>query len=277
MPDARRLFVILNFTDLAQMKIALLTSSSLNPFRIATLLPILRDSRFSVDSAIIDDRPGKSILEKTKRNLKKGRGGYVLIMAFQKVFGKKEPIVDTEKFCKDHGISIYRTSDIYSQAALDFIREKKFDILLLTGGYGILREPLLSVARHGILSYHHGDMRKYRGQPPAFWELYNGEKEMGVTVQILTAGLDCGIPVVEKTITINRGDTLKKLTEKAYSESIPMMYEALLKIEGGIQLPGKIENPGKIYTIPNLRQWMTMRCRMLVAGCWSGTPPAPST
>lgn len=39
-----------------------------------------------------------------------------------------------------------------------------------------------------MLSYHHGDMRRYRGQPPGFWELYNGEREIGVTVQRLAAG-----------------------------------------------------------------------------------------
>jgi folate-dependent phosphoribosylglycinamide formyltransferase PurN len=244
------------FSELKRMKIALLTSHHLSEFRIATLLPILKDIRFSIDVAIIDDRPGKTILEKIRSNLKKGRGGYVLVMAFQKVFGKKEITTDTDKFCSEHGISVYNTHDIYSPETIEYLRNKNSDILLLIDGFGIIKEPLLGVAPHGILSYHHGDMRKYRGQPPAFWELYNGDKEMGITVQILTDGLDCGIPVVEKTIAINRGDTLKTLTVRAYRESIPMMYEALLKIVKGDKLPDKIETPGKIYTIPNLRQWM---------------------
>jgi methionyl-tRNA formyltransferase len=247
------------------MKIALLTSPRLSDFRIASLNPILNDTRFTVDTAIIDNRPGKTLPEKIRSNLKKGRGGYILVMAFQKLFGKKEITTDTEKFCNEHRILVYHTNDIYSQEALEFIRKKNLDVLLLIDGFGIIKEPLLSIAPHGILSYHHGNMRKYRGQPPAFWELYNGDKEMGVTVQILTDGLDCGIPAIEKTIAINSGDTVKKLTERAYRESIPMMYEALVKIENGVRLPDKIENPGKIYTIPNLRQWMKMRCWVLVA------------
>jgi folate-dependent phosphoribosylglycinamide formyltransferase PurN len=254
------------------MKIALLLEHELSDFRIATLKPILNDSRFSIILAIIDDRPGKTILGKLRSNLRKGRGGYVLVMAFQKIFGKKEVTTDTEKFCSEHGISVYKTRDAYSPETIEFIRKKNSDIFLLIGGFGIIKEPLLSIAPHGILSYHHGNMRKYRGQPPAFWELYNGEKEMGITVQILTDGLDCGIPAVEKTIIINSGDTVKKLNERVYRESIPMLYEALLKIENGIQLPDKIETPGKIYTIPNLRQWMKMRCWVLVARWWSGTP-----
>lgn len=245
------------------MNITLLTSKSLSAFRIATLQPILDDSHFSVDAAIIDDRVDKTLMQKVKNNLKKGRGAYILIMAFQKIFGKKEITIDTEEFCDENGISVYRTKDIYSQESVDFIRKKNPDILLLIGGYGIIREPLLSIAPHGILSYHHGDMRKYRGQPPAFWELYNGEKEMGVTVQILTEGLDCGIPVIEKTIPVLPGDTLKKLHNRAMSESISMMYEALSKIEEGKELPRKVETPGKIYKIPNLRQWVKFHLKMI--------------
>jgi folate-dependent phosphoribosylglycinamide formyltransferase PurN len=240
------------------MKIALLTPTRLNPFRIATLRSILADPRFPIELAIIDDRVGKTLMKKLKNNLRKGRGGYVLIMALQKIFGKKEQTIDTEKFCVENSISVYKTKDIYSQESLDFIRKKNPDILLLIGGYGIIKEPMLSLALHGILSYHHGDMRKYRGQPPAFWELYNGEKEMGVTVQILTAGLDCGIPVVEKTIEIRTNDTYRKLHDRAMTESISMMHEALMKLEEGCPLPGRIESPGKIYTIPNLRQWLSL-------------------
>jgi methionyl-tRNA formyltransferase len=71
------------------------------------------------------------------------------------------------------------------------------DLLLLIGGFGIIKAPLLDLAPQGVLSYHHGDMREYRGQPPAFWELYNGEKPNRVTVQRLSPGIDCGQPIVE--------------------------------------------------------------------------------
>ena len=164
------------------MKIGLLTSTGLSEFRLNALKPILSDNAFSIELAVIDDSPKKSIVQKIKKNLKKGRGGYIIIMAFQKLFEKKEIEISTEKFCKENGISVLKTGDIHSAEAIDKIRKKNLDILLLIGGYGIIKEPLLTITPLGILSYHHGNMRKYRGQPPALWELYNNEKEMGITV-----------------------------------------------------------------------------------------------
>ena len=51
--------------------------------------------------------------------------------------------------------------------------------------------------------------------PPGHWELYNTEKEMEVTVQILTSGLDCDTPLEEKTINIKKGDAPKNLEAMA--------------------------------------------------------------
>jgi methionyl-tRNA formyltransferase len=238
------------------MKIGLLTTTGLSEFRLDSLKPVLRDKSFSIALAIIDDSPKKSFVQKIKKNLKKGRGGYIVIMAFQKLFQKNKIAVGTEKFCDETGIAIYKTKDIYSSESISKISESKLDILLLIDAFGIIKEPLLSLTPFGILSYHHGNMRKYRGQPPAFWELYNNEKEMGITVQILSSGLDCGIAVEEKTITIRKTDTLKKLYDRAMSESVNMMYEALKKLNTPGFIPSEIDSYGKVYTIPNLRQWI---------------------
>ena len=213
------------------MKIGLLTSPGLSEFRLNTLKPILSDNAFSIELAVIDDSPEKPVFQKIKKNLKKGRGGYIIVMALQKLFEKKEIEISTEKFCKENGITVLKTENIYSAEAIDKIRKKNLDILLLIGGYGIIMKPLLTLTPFGILSYHHGNMRKYRGQPPALWELYNSEKEMGITVQILASGLDCGIPIEEKTIEIRKNDTVKKLHDRSMHESVNMMYDALKKLD----------------------------------------------
>jgi folate-dependent phosphoribosylglycinamide formyltransferase PurN len=245
------------------MRIGLLTGDTLSAFRLATLMPISGDKSFSVELAVIDDSPPKTITQKIIKNFRKRRGGYMLIMAFQSFLARRDFKVNTEKFCMGNGISVHRTKDIYSPETIDIIRKSNPDILLLVGGFGILKEPLLSLTRLGVLSYHHGDMRKYRGQPPAFWELYNNEKEMGITVQILTSGLDCGIPVVEKTLEIKKDDTPEKLQIRAEKESENMMYEALKKLADPGFVPSKIEIYGKIYTIPDLKQWIVLKMKIL--------------
>ncbi|MGB6153963.1 MAG: formyltransferase family protein, partial [Pricia sp.] len=181
------------------MIIGLLTDKSLTDFNLNALKPILQDSSLSIKVALIDARPEKSSYQKLKKNLRRGRGGYVVIMAFKSLFSK-EIDTDTKVFCKTHNIDVIETKKPYSQETLESIKAFNLDVLCLLGGYGIVKKQLLEITPMGVLSYHHGNMRTYRGMPPALWELYNNEEEMGVTVQILTSGLDCGTAIVEKVV-----------------------------------------------------------------------------
>jgi methionyl-tRNA formyltransferase len=136
------------------------------------------------------------------------------------------------------------------------------DVLILLGGYGIVKEPLLSLAAHGVVSYHHGDMRRYRGMPPAFWELYNGERQMGVTVQRLGASLDAGEPIVERTVAIRDEDTVRSLRKRAMDGSVDMLFEAVQRLEQPAFRPAQIDTFGPLYTLPTLRQWLTVTARV---------------
>lgn len=71
------------------------------------------------------------------------------------------------------------------------IKAQQFD-LLLRGGSGILRGEILSAARLGVLSFHHGDNRRYRGIPAGFWEVLHREPSTGFIIQQLTDELDAG-------------------------------------------------------------------------------------
>lgn len=244
------------------MKIGLLMDVSLTTFRLETLKPILSSSAFNVEIAIIDDTPKKTRLQKLKKNLKRGRGGYVVVMAIEKVFKRKEYSVSSIEFCRINSIPAFLTRNLYSDKTLNIIRDSRLDVLLLIGGFGIIKEPLLSLTPLGIISYHHGDMRKYRGMPPGFWELYYGESSMGVTVQKLSAGLDCGFPIEERTIPINKLDTLSELQKRAKLESTDLMYLSLKKLEKINYVPQKLEHYGKVFTLPNFRQWIILNFKI---------------
>jgi len=245
------------------VNIGMLVSDTISDFRQRTLKPVIEDERFNIKVAIVDKRPKKSFKEKLIKNIKRGRGGYMIVMAFQKLFSKKsnQKSISTKEFCKRHNIDIIETKEPYSKETIEAIRAYNLDVLILVGGYGIIKEPLINLTPNGVLSYHHGDMRKYRGMPPAFWELYNGEKEIGVTLQKLDIGLDCGIPVVEKHIPIKPDDTLESLTKRLYRVSEDMLYKALIKIDSGKKLE-TIEEFGRVYTLPNLREWLIFNLKM---------------
>ena len=172
--------------------------------------------------------------------------------------------IDSKSYFESIGVPCLATHEPYSETTILKLKEWQPDVMVMLGGFGIVKEPLLSLAPQGILSYHHGDMRKYRGQPVGFWELYNGEKEMGVTVQKLAAGIDKGIPVVEKVVPIEKNDSVKSLCARAMNASTNMMYEALQLIESPSFIPKEIREFGPIYTLPNLRQFILLKIKLFL-------------
>ena len=246
------------------MRVAILSGTTLDTFQQEVLRPIIEDGTIEIATALIDCRPRPSFKSRFIKNLKRGRGGYMIIMLFKRLFAKKRPSVPAIELFNNNGINCIETQQPYSDETISQLRALQIDTVVMLGGFGIVKEPLLSLAPNGILSYHHGNMRKYRGQPVGFWELYNNEKEMGVTVQRLSAGIDKGTPIVEMTIPIEKGDTVSTLSKRALDSSTPMMHEALQLTGRPDFVPESIEQYGPIYTIPNLRQYITLQIKLLL-------------
>jgi hypothetical protein len=79
----------------------------------------------------------------------------------------------------------------FESADIDAIRARGLDVVLRFG-FNIIRGPVLESARYGVWSYHHGDNAEYRGGPPLFWEIYEGNPVSGAVLQVLTDALDGG-------------------------------------------------------------------------------------
>lgn len=85
-----------------------------------------------------------------------------------------------------------RISEHFNDVDIETIKNYNPDFILKFG-FGIIRGDILKVAPMGIWSYHHGDEQKYRGVPPAFWEIYYNNPKTGAILQRLTERLDSGV------------------------------------------------------------------------------------
>jgi methionyl-tRNA formyltransferase len=86
---------------------------------------------------------------------------------------------------------------------------------------------------------------------------------MGATVQRLAEGLDAGTPIVEQTFAIRYDDTLGTLRSRVLGGSVPMLAEAVARLESGKPLVS-LPSLGRVYSLPNLRQWLLLHARVAV-------------
>lgn len=121
--------------------------------------------------------------------------------------------------------------------------------VVIHSGVGILQGDILSATDYGVLSFHHGDLRKYRGTPAGFWEFMNDEHYVGITVQKLTEELDAGYVVAYDTVDISGARTWKEVRKKIYDNSEPMLADAVTALSNPANQSYKIpqENLGRLY------------------------------
>jgi hypothetical protein len=159
----------------------------------------------------------------------------------------------------------------YNDSDIRAIKEEHFDVLIRCGS-GILRGDILTSAKFGIISFHHGDNRINRGGPAGFWEVYFKQDRTGFIIQQLTEELDGGnvlfrgaystrhFYLLNQAALLERSNHYLKvvLADIAASRSLPTFDTALPYF-----------NP--IFKTPTLRQqlkyslsWLTLVARSLI-------------
>ena len=88
----------------------------------------------------------------------------------------------------------------YSDEDIEKIESLNLDLMIRGNAGGIFKGGILSAAREGVLSFHHGDNRWNRGGPFGFWEVYWRRPSTGFIIQILTEDLDGGVVVFRGSI-----------------------------------------------------------------------------
>lgn len=73
-----------------------------------------------------------------------------------------------------------------------WVREQNVDFALVTAYGRILPEDVLSAPRLGCVNVHASLLPKYRGAAPITWCIVRGDKETGVTLMKMDAGMDTG-------------------------------------------------------------------------------------
>lgn len=136
--------------------------------------------------------------------------------------------------------------------------------LALSLGARVLREETFTLPRLGTINLHHGAVPRFRGSPPAFWEIVEGEHEVGYTVHRIDAGIDTGAVLAEGAVRITYRPTLAATLAETlpalYESSLDALDEVLLAVSEGRVAERPQEDRGAGFrTTPALRDLLRAR------------------
>jgi hypothetical protein len=154
---------------------------------------------------------------------------------------------------------IYRLSD----SDLAKVREEGFDLLIRCGS-GILQGEILSSARLGVLSFHHGDNRISRGGVAGFWEVYTRQPSTGFIVERLAEEPDGGDVILRGSIPTQ--DTHLLNASMLFKKSYFHLRALLLQIAETRRLPAsepRYPYPGKRLAAPRFHELALYLCKQV--------------
>jgi len=120
--------------------------------------------------------------------------------------------------------------------------------LIVVVAYGqILSQPILALPRWGCLNVHASLLPKYRGAAPIQWAIVNDERETGVTIMKMDAGLDTGDILAQQTTPIAAEDNAPRLHERLAAIGAELLLRTIPDYVAGEIVPRKQPDQGASY------------------------------
>jgi methionyl-tRNA formyltransferase len=114
----------------------------------------------------------------------------------------------------------------------DEIATGSYDLFALASYGKILPQRLLDLPRLGALNVHPSLLPRYRGATPIQSALRNGDRETGVSIMLMDAGMDTGDIVLQEAIGIEPDETYGNLHDRLAFYGGELLGQALDLAEG---------------------------------------------
>jgi methionyl-tRNA formyltransferase len=156
-------------------------------------------------------------------------------------------------FARETDVTLLQPEDINSPAVVRKIAAIKPDLLLVIAYGQKIGQPLLDTPRYGAINLHASLLPKYRGAAPINWAIINGEAEAGLTVITMTADIDAGDIMGQRSSTIDPNETAGELHDRLAKLGARLVAEVVreIKLE---EIVRRRQNENQVTQAPRLKK-----------------------
>lgn len=148
--------------------------------------------------------------------------------------GKQMHTPPVKTLALEHGIPVHQPAKIKTNEEVRAVFEQAAPDACVVAAYGkILPEWLLAIPKLGCINVHASLLPAYRGAAPINWAIAKGERETGVTIMQMDAGMDTGAMLAKRAIAIGEEETAPELTARLSHLGAELLSETLPRIERG--------------------------------------------
>lgn len=128
--------------------------------------------------------------------------------------GKKLQASAVKQLALAHNITVEQPASLKSAAAQQQLASYAADIMVVVAYGLLLPQVVLDTPRYGCINVHGSLLPRWRGAAPIQRAIWAGDKETGVAIMQMDAGLDTGAVLAEARLPITATDTSATLYQK---------------------------------------------------------------
>jgi methionyl-tRNA formyltransferase len=149
--------------------------------------------------------------------------------------GRRSSPTPVAAVASDLGLTLHQPESINAEAEVERLREADVRVLLVAAYGQILRAPVLEAALP--LNVHASLLPRWRGAAPVERALIAGDRETGVCLMRMEAGLDTGPVCGRRTVPIAPEDDAGALFGRLAEQGARLAAAALDRLDDGRTLP----------------------------------------
>ncbi|TRZ67830.1 MAG: methionyl-tRNA formyltransferase [Rhodocyclaceae bacterium] len=134
-----------------------------------------------------------------------------------------------KRLAQERGLAVYQPERLKDPASHEALRDAAAD-LMVVAAYGlILPQAVLDLPRLGCLNIHASLLPRWRGAAPIQRAIAAGDRETGITIMRMDAGLDTGPLLSRRAVPIGTADTAATLHDTLARLGAEMIVDALAR------------------------------------------------
>jgi methionyl-tRNA formyltransferase len=167
------------------------------------------------------------------------------------------PAGSLRRLGKALGCSVLTAANLHGPRVIAAVKGATPDALVFAGG-GLLRQELLETAPLGAINCHSGLLPRYRGMDTEAWAILEADAaaqaETGLTVHVMTAGIDTGPIVLRRPLQLRAGESLELYLRRLEAAMPETMLDALRGLRDGNLAPeAQMLEAGRQYFVMHPR------------------------
>ena len=152
-----------------------------------------------------------------------------------------------KKFALERGLDVFQPPGLKDEGALERIAAARPEVLVVAA-YGLILPPsALTIAPLGALNIHASLLPRWRGAAPIQRALLAGDRETGITIMQMDAGLDTGPMLARHPVEIDEDDDAQTLHDKLAALGGEAIVRSLTDIAAGSVLSVPQPEAGVTY------------------------------